>query len=92
MTFIDWSDAEGMVELFEEFIRDEMNDSLKDTERQQFLSHLLGDMEAIREVGMEDAIQRLRTIQESLREEFRADPVSLHLADLIEELERIRAL
>jgi len=78
-----------MVELFEEFIRDEMNDSLEDTERQQFLSHLLGDVEPIREVGMEDAIQRLRTIQESLREEFRADLVSLHLADLIDELEAL---
>ena len=78
-----------MVELFEEFIRDEMNDSLKDTEREQFLSHLLGDMEPIREAGMEDAIQRLRTIQESLREEFRADLVSLHLADLIDELEAL---
>ena len=89
MTFIDWSDAEGMVELFEEFIRDEMNDSLEDTERQQFLGHLLGDVEPIREVGMEDAIQRLRTIQESLREEFRADLVSLHLADLIDELEAL---
>jgi molecular chaperone DnaK (HSP70) len=91
MTFIDWSDAEGMVELFEEFIRDEMNDSLSDTERQQFLSNLLGDVERIREVGMEGAIQRLRTIQESLQEDFREDPASLHLADLIDELERIRS-
>jgi hypothetical protein len=91
MTFIDWSDAEGMVELFEEFIRDEMNDSSRDADRQQFLGNLLGDMERIREVGMEGAIQRLRTIHESLQEDFREDPASLHLADLIDELERIRS-
>jgi len=85
MTFIDWSDAEGMVELFQEFVRDEMNGCPSDTERQGFLDQLLEDVDAMRED--EFAIRKLRSVQESIPREFRADPASLHLADLIQELE-----
>ncbi len=87
MTFIDWSDAEGMVDLFQEFVRDELNDSLADTERQGFLNQLLGDVTSVRETEFGDAIHRLRAIQESIPGEFSADPASAHLADLIQELE-----
>lgn len=87
MTFIDWSDAEGMVELFQEFVRDEMNDSLSDTERQGFLNQLLEDVGSMRDTSSGYVIPRLRAIQESVPGEFDADPASLHLADLIQELE-----
>ena len=87
MTFIDWSDAEGMVDLFQEFVRDEVNDSLADTERQRFLNQLLEDVGSMREAKSADAIRRLRAIQESIPGEFSADPASFHLADLIQELE-----
>ncbi len=87
MTFIDWSDGEGMVDLFQEFLRDELNDSLADTERQGFLNQLLGDVRSACEAKFVDAIQRLRAVQESIPGEFSADPASLHLEDLIQELE-----
>ena len=85
MTFIDWSDAEGMIDLFQEFVRDEHRPA--DTERQRFLNQLLEDVGPLREGNFVDAIQRLRAIQESTPGEFSADPASLHLADLIQELE-----
>ena len=87
MTFIDWSDAEGMVELFQEFVRDELNDSSSDTERQRFLTQLLEDVQSIREAKLLGAIRRLHLIQESIPDEFSEDPASLHLSDLIDELE-----
>ena len=87
MTFIDWSDAEGMVELFQEFVRDEMNGCLTDTERQGFLNQLLEDVGSMREAESLFAMQRLRAIQESIPGEFSADPASSHLTDLIQELE-----
>ncbi len=87
MTFIDWSDSEGMLDLFQEFLRDEMSACSADTERHRFLNQLAADVGSVREAGIEDAIPSLRTILESIQGEFRADPASLHLADLIGELE-----
>ncbi len=87
MTIIDWSDAEGMIDLFQEFVRDELNHRPADTERQRFLNQLLEDVGPLREGNFVDAIQTLRAIQESTPGEFSADPASLHLADLIQELE-----
>ena len=90
MSFIDWSDAEGMIELFQEFIRDEWSDSLADTERREFLGDLLGEVGSMQKLTIVEALQKLREIHESIREEFRGDPASLHLSDLIHELERTR--
>jgi hypothetical protein len=87
LTFIDWSDSEGMIDLFQEFVRDELNDCSADTERRQFLNQLLVDVRSIREARPVDAIQRLRAVQESIQGEFSDDSVSLHLTDLIHELE-----
>ena len=87
MTFIDWSDAEGMVDLFQEFLRDELNGCSADTERQRFLNQLLEDVTSVREAKLMDAIQGLRALQESISGEFSADQASMHLGDLIQELE-----
>ena len=87
MTFIDWSDSEGMIDLYQEFVRDEMNGSLADEERQRFLNQILGDVESIGEDG--NTIERLREIRDSIQDEFTADPASTHLVDLIQELERL---
>ena len=87
MTFIDWSDSEGMLELYQDFVRDEMNGSLADEERQRFLNQILGDVESIGEDG--NTIERLREIRDSIQDEFTADPASTHLVDLIQELERL---
>jgi hypothetical protein len=88
MSFIDWSDAEGMIELFQEFIRDEWSDSLADTERREFLEDLLSEVGSMQKLTIVEALQKLREIHESIQEEFRGDPASLHLSDLIHELER----
>jgi hypothetical protein len=90
MTFIDWSDSEGMFDLLIEFIRDEMNDSSGDASRQQFLGHLLTKVSAATEVTVADAIKKLAAIQDSIDEEFKTDPVFLHITDFMNELERIR--
>ena len=87
MTFIDWSDAAGMLDLYQEFVRDERNACPSDEERQGFLSQLLDDVSSIREAEMVDALQKLRAIHESIRGEFSEDPASLHLVELIHELE-----
>ena len=85
MTFIDWSDAEGMVDLFQEFVRDELASA--DPERKQFLNQLLGDVRSIREAKLVDAIEQLRALHDSIPDDFSADPASVHLSDLINELE-----
>jgi hypothetical protein len=90
MSFIDWSDTEGMIELFKEFIRDEWRDSSADMERREFLDYLLAEVESMQNFGTVETLQQLREIHESIRGEFRGDPASLHLADLIHELEGIR--
>lgn len=79
-----------MIELFQEFIRDEWSDSLADTERREFLSDLLGEVGSMKKFTIVEALQKLREIHESIRGEFRGDPAALHLSDLIHELERTR--
>ena len=79
-----------MIELFQEFIRDEWSDSAADTERREFLDNLLGEVGSMQRLTTVEALQQLREIHESIRREFRDDPASLHLSDLIHELEGIR--
>ena len=88
MSFIDWSDSEGMFDLFQEFIRDEMNESFDDPERQQFLRNLLAEISSLNQMTIADAILKLRTIHDSIPGEFQTDSAFLHLRDLITELER----
>ena len=90
MNFIDWSDAEGMIDLFQGFVRDETNGCSADTERQEFLNQLLGDVESIREGRMANAVQKLRALQDSIPSEFSEDTATTHLTDLIAELEGLR--
>jgi hypothetical protein len=90
MTFIDWSDSEGMFDLLLEFIRDEKNASVGDVPRQRFLSRLLIETMAAQEMTPKEAIQRLKAIQDLVDEEFKNDPVLLHVMHLVEELERIQ--
>jgi hypothetical protein len=88
VTFIDWSDAEGMIDLYQEFVRDEMSD-VTDLERRRFLGRVLGDVRSIREAGMSDALEKLRAVHDSIDGEFSSDPAATHLTDLIAELERL---
>ncbi|HXH37761.1 MAG TPA: hypothetical protein VNN08_03960 [Thermoanaerobaculia bacterium] len=47
-------------------------------------------MQRIDDVTDDESISRLRMIQESVSDEFRADSVMEHIQECIEELERIR--
>ena len=90
MTFIDWSDSEGMLELLAEFVSDAKNECLKDVKRQQFLSALFIQLnELVQQFSnTQDAINRLRSTYNSIDPEFKDDAVTIHVNDCIEELER----
>lgn len=93
MTFIDWSDSEGMLALLIEFVADERNECRGDIKRQQFLADLLLDLTALEEqfatFSGTEGIDELRTIHNSIDQEFKDDPVMVHVKDCIEELERL---
>jgi hypothetical protein len=94
MSFIDWSDAGEMVALLTEFVADERRESGADRPREAFLADLLRELTQLNEqlatISTDVAIEELRTIQDSLSQEFSNDPVITHLEACIEELERIR--
>jgi hypothetical protein len=94
MTFIDWSDSEEMLGLLSEYVADARQDSRGDPTRAAFLDSLLTDLTRLTrvsdEVSLEETIDRLRRIQESHSEDFAEDPVLVHVAACIDELERIR--
>ncbi len=93
MTFIDWSDAEEMVGLLEEYVADEESDERSDRDRAKFLRELSSALRVIAsqtpDVPVEQTIASLRTIRESQLREFAGDAALVHLDDCIEELERL---
>lgn len=88
MTFIDWSDPEGLLELLSEFVRDE-TDECTDGDRKLFLADLLARINDLVEESSDArvATNRLRIIHNSMDEKFLDDPVSVHIRDCIEELD-----
>ena len=94
MTFINWSDSHEMLGLLTEFVSDERHDSYDDHARAHFLAGLLEELREltaqIEDVTDDEAIGRLRMLQESVSDEFRDDSVLEHVQACIEELERIR--
>ena len=89
MTFMDWSDSEGMLDLLTEFIRSELNASYSDAHRQDFLAEMLVRVDTANQAPLANAVNKLRGIRDSIEDEFRNDPVFEHITDLIGELERI---
>lgn len=93
MTFIDWSDPEGMFGLFMEFVADERAECREDPDRHRFLSRLWAQLRTvesrIHETPSSLLIERLRGVHESAAREFDGDPVLVHLRDCIEELENV---
>ena len=93
MTFIDWSDPEGMFGLLIEYVADERNESVGDPARQKFLTQLLTDLTAANErsdiTNPAEAIRVLKSIHSSIGPQFKEDEVVAHLADCIAELEQI---
>ena len=92
MTFIDWSDPEGMFDLLIEFVADERSNA-RDAKHRQHLSKLLNDLSTLQTtftaLSPSERISSLRTIRASLDEEFEDDPVVEHLDAYVDELDRI---
>ena len=90
MTFIDWSDPEGMLELLSEFVRDSMREC-EDGERKEFLSSVLSQIHDLdrESVNSRETANQLRRIQNSIPKDFDADPVAIHINDCIVELESL---
>ena len=91
MTFIDLSDAEGMIGLFVELVADERTECLDDSERMRFVEELLAELRSVEanldQIRLPAIIGRLKELQESASTSFTDDPVMAHLNDLIQELE-----
>ena len=93
MTFIDWSDSEGMFGLLVEFVADECKECSADEERGHFLSNLLRELttieERISDITATQAIRDLKDVCDGIAHEFANDPVIVHIEACIEELERV---
>lgn len=93
MTFIDLSDAEGVLGLLVDLVADETSSSHGDPDRHRFLSDLLAQLQALEQSSPELApravIRRLRDLRRSADPAFANDTVVVHIRDCIEELERI---
>lgn len=95
MTFIDWSDPEEMLGLLAEYVADARSDSREDAERTAALASLRDRVTRLARVSdtlsLAESIDELREIRASLSADLGSDPVLLHVAACIDELERIQA-
>ena len=93
MTFIDWSDADGMIGMLVDFVADERAKCRNDPERLHFVEDVLAQLQAVeanvQEIHAEATIQSLEVLHGSADSRFSCDPVMLHLKDCIDELERV---
>ena len=92
MTFIDLSDAEGMIGLYVEFVADERAGCQDDPDRLRFVEELLEQLKPV-EANLDPAhlaatVQKLKDLHESADHDFANDPVMVHLNDLVEEIEK----
>lgn len=87
MTFIDWSDTEGIFGLLRDFIADERNESESDPARHRFLADLLSELNDIDAQQAPPAlIEALSAVSSSVNREFDNDSVMVHVRDCIEAL------
>jgi hypothetical protein len=93
MTFFNWADSEEMFGLLLEYVADERSESGGDPARERFLAALqveISDVGAqFSAMSTEEAADALRSILRSQPREFASDPALVHVADCVEELERI---
>ena len=94
MSFIDWSDAEEMLGLLVEFVKDERGETGDDPTRGRFLARLIADLTALQDrmdtMTPREGIDALEAVQDSIEEEFGNDPVVEHIGACVEELRRIQ--
>ena len=96
MTFIDLSDAEGMLGLFINLVEDERAACRDDPERLRFVEALLAQLRTM-ELDLDEAtrsamLQKLEGLRHSADRAFALDPVMVHLEDLIEAIEHFRGV
>ena len=93
MSLIDWSDPEEMLGLLAEYVADERLAECEDRQRTEFLQELSFALTSLAsdapELSVQAMIDRLRSICDSQPSEFAIDAALVHMADCIQELERI---
>lgn len=93
MSFIDWSDSEAMLGLLVEWVADERN-TAGNTAREAFLAGLsaeLSELAGLQDtMSLDELITSMRTLYQAHVDEDPGDPALAHLADCIEEMERLR--
>src|SRR5438105_1890492 len=92
MSFIDWSDPEGVFDMLVEYVADEKNDAQGDPRREQFLGKLVSQLTAAQTETQDlpEIMGKLKQIVDSMPAEFVSDSVMDHLTACLEELERIK--
>ena len=92
MSFIDWSDPEGMFGLLVEYGAGELGEAASPS-RRSFLSGLKRELDGLEDrfgdLPLVEGIAALRAIHESIDSSFANDPVVQHVVDCIAELERV---
>jgi hypothetical protein len=92
MSFVDFSDAEDMLELLVEYVTDECS-AAQDPQRREFLCGLLESVTRLQEgsaaMSAPERIECLRDLRASVDPEFSSDPVVQHLEDCAAELVRL---
>ncbi|HYC59569.1 MAG TPA: hypothetical protein VEK79_08380 [Thermoanaerobaculia bacterium] len=89
-----WSDPDEMLGLLVEYVADEAATSHGDPDRNQFLSRLLRELDAlaVHDFTTTDRVEvTLREVIDSQPGDFASDPVIAHLEACVEELRRIRS-
>ncbi|PWT92369.1 MAG: hypothetical protein C5B54_03635 [Acidobacteria bacterium] len=91
MTFLDWSDTEEVLGLLEEYVRDAKQQCGNDVQRRRFLSQLLSRITKLSEdfpnKSSRKVVKGLRDIYDWIGEEYKSDPVTVHIQDCIQEFE-----
>jgi hypothetical protein len=96
VTFLDLSDAEGMIGLYLELVADERTGCQDDPERLRFVEELLEQLKSMEanldQVHLSATVQKLKDLHESADNDFANDPVMVHLNDLLEEIDKARKI
>jgi len=92
VTFIDLTDAEGMIGLYVELVADERAECQEDPDRLRFVEDLLTQLRSVEadldQTSISATLQKLKALRESVDHDFTHDPVVVHLDDLAEEIEK----
>lgn len=92
MTLIDWSDPEAMLGRLVEYVQDEAGVAQNDRRRAAFLRQLSRELLDAAERPFQSAEETaaiLRGIENEQPRELAGDPVMVHVAACIDELDRI---